>query len=292
MSATPAVSPTDSFLSLWRGFKGATSLGWSISSNWTRPFVFLIYTVLRPISGALILVVMYRFITGNRASTTAYLAFLVTGIAFWGLVQNTLAGLANGISEDRGFYKMLKYAYVSPLPFPLYLVGRGLAQLGLGVISAATVLVLATVALQLPIDPLHVNYLMLVLASVIAMVAVMGIALTYGLLLLNTRDSHGYGEIGAQVLYIASGAIFPIAVLPHPLAVIASVSPLVYWMELIRRSLLGPHALQMFAGLSDGAILGRLVLTAAATAILTAFAFRWANQRARARGLIDMEINW
>ena len=292
MSVASAVPPSDSLLSLWRGFKGATLLGWSISSNWTRPFVFLIYTVLRPISGALILVVMYRFITGNRTSTTAYLAFLVTGIAFWGLVQNTLAGLANGISEDRGFYRMLKYAYVSPLPFPLYLVGRGLAQLGLGVISAATVLVLATVALQLPIDPLHVNYLMLVLASAIAMVAVMGIALTYGLLLLNTRDSHGYGEIGAQVLYIGSGAIFPITVLPHPLAVIASVSPLVYWMELIRRSLLGPHALQMFAGLSDGAILGRLVLTAAATVILTAFAFRWANQRARARGLIDMEINW
>jgi ABC-2 type transport system permease protein len=292
MSVVRAVRPSDTLLGTWRGFAAATRLGWTISSNWAQPFVFLIYTVLRPISGALILVVMYRFITGNRASTVTYLAFLVTGISFWGLVQNCLAGLANGIGEDRGFYKMLKYAYLAPLPFPLYLVGRGLAQLGLGLISAVIVLALATVALQLPIDPLHVNYILLVLASAIAMAAVMGIALTYGLLLLGARDSHGYGEIGAQVLYIVSGAIFPIAILPGPLAAAAAASPLVYWMELVRRSLLGTHALRMFPALSDGTVLLRLVLTAAVTLVLTTLAFQWAERLARRRGLIDMETNW
>ena len=292
MSAVPAGRPSDTLPGIWRGFAAATQLGWTISSNWTQPLVFLIYTVLRPVSGALILVVMYRFITGSRAGTATYLAFLVTGTAFWGLVQNGLAGLANGISEDRGFYRMLKYAYIAPLPFPLYLVGRGLAQLGLGLISAAIVLALASVALQLPIDPLQVNYVLLLLASAIAMAAVMGLALTYGLLLLGARDSHGYGEIGAQVLYIVSGAIFPIAVLPHWLAVAASGSPLVYWMELVRRSLLGGHALRMFPDLADGTVLLRLVLTAAASLVLAAVAFRWADRNARRRGLIDQEANW
>ena len=287
-AASPAISP----VRLWRGFAAATRLGWTISSNWTRPFVFLIYTVLRPVSGALILVVMYRFITGNRASTAGYLAFLVTGTAFWSLVQNSLAGLANSIGEDRGFYQMLKYAYVAPLPFPLYLVGRGLAQLGLGLISAAIVLVLATVALGLPIDPLHANYPMVVLATAIAMAAVLGIALTYGLLLLSAHDSHGYGEIGAQVLYIASGAIFPIGVLPHPLAALAALSPLVYWMELVRRSLLGGHALRMFPELGDGTVLLRLVVSAGATLVLAALAFSWADRNARRRGLIDQQANW
>jgi len=277
---------------LWRGFASATRLGWTISSNWTRPFVFLIYTVLRPVSGALILVVMYRFITGSRGSTVAYLSFLVTGTAFWGLVQNGLAGLANGMSEDRGFYRMLKYVYLAPLPFPLYLVGRGLAQLAVALVSAGVVLSLATIALHLPIDPLRVNYPMLALASALAMAAVLSIGLTYGLLLLGARDSHGYGEIGAQVLYIASGAIFPIAVLPHPLAAAAALSPLVYWMELVRRSLLGGQALRMFPDLSDGTVLLRLLLTAAATVVLAAFAFGWADRNARRRGLIDQEANW
>ena len=290
MSAWAPASATP--IRLWRGFAAATRLGWTISSNWTRPLVFLIYTVLRPVSGALILVVMYRFITGNRPSSLAYLSFLVTGSAFWALVQNGLAGVANGMSEDRGFYRMLKYVYLAPLPFPLYLVGRGLAQLGVGLVSAGVVLALATVAFRLPIDPLHVNYLMLVLASAVAMAAVLAIALTYGLLLLAARDSHGYGEIGAQVLYIASGAIFPIAVLPAPLAAAAAASPLVYWMELIRRSLLGSHALRMFPELADGTVLLRLSLTAAACLVLAAAAFRWADRNARRRGLIDQESNW
>jgi ABC-2 type transport system permease protein len=292
MSSAVAVQPAGTPLQTWRGFAAATRLGWTISSNWAQPFIFLIYTVLRPVSGALILVVMYRFITGNRPTTAVYLAFLVTGVAFWSLVQNCLAGLANGIGEDRGHYRTLKYAYVAPLPFPLYLVGRGLAQLAVGLISAAVVLTLATLALGLPIHPLQVNYALLLLASAIAMAAVLAVALTYGMILLAARDSHGYGEIGAQVLYIISGAIFPITVLPGPLGTIAAFSPLVYWLELVRRSLLGSHALLMFPHLSDAVVLGRLVVATAATLVLTALVYRWSDRSARRKGLIDMETGW
>ena len=69
----------------WRGYSTAVRLGWAVSSNWTRPLTFVIYTILRPISGALILVVMYSVITGGRADTRTYLAFLVIGVAFLGL---------------------------------------------------------------------------------------------------------------------------------------------------------------------------------------------------------------
>jgi ABC-2 type transport system permease protein len=291
-AAVPPPSPAPLAVRLWRGFAASTQLGWTISSNWTRPFIFLIYTVLRPVSGALILVVMYRFITGNRPATAIYLAFLVTGIAFWSLVQNGLAGLANGISEDRGFYRMLKYVYLAPQPFPLYLVGRGLAQMGVGLVSAIVVLVLATVALGLPISLLRINYLLLLVSCVLATAAVIAIALAYGLLLLGARDSHGYGEIAAQVLYIVSGAIFPIAILPGPLATIAAFSPLVYWLELVRRSLLGSHSLLMFPHLGTPAVLGRLLLATAGTVLLAGLVFSWAERTARRRGLIDMETSW
>ena len=55
----------------WRGFKAATRLGWQISSNWTQPLVFVLYSVLRPLSAAFILVVMYRVISGGGANTAA-----------------------------------------------------------------------------------------------------------------------------------------------------------------------------------------------------------------------------
>ena len=34
------------------GYAAAVRLGWAVSSNWTRPLLFVIYSVLRPISMA------------------------------------------------------------------------------------------------------------------------------------------------------------------------------------------------------------------------------------------------
>ena len=276
----------------WRGFKAATGLGWQISSNWTSPLIFLLYSVLRPLSAAFILVVMYRVISGGAPGTGAYLAFLVSGVAFWSFVQYGFAGLANGTAEDRGEYRMLKYVYTSPAHFYSYLLGRGLAQLASALASATIVLVVATIALRLPIDPIRVNYPLLLAGSFLALLAVIGMAMAYGMLLLQARDSHGYGDIGAGVLYVISGAIFPISVLPGVLAAIGSLLPLVYWMEIIRRSLLGSNAIRMFPTLSDGDVLLRLVVTTAATLIVAHLVFSWADRSARRRGLIDMESNW
>ena len=80
--------------------------------------------------------------------------------------------------------------------------------------------------------------------------------------------------------------------LPGVLTTIASFSPLVYWMELIRRSLLGSHAIRMFPALSDADVLLRLLVTTVATLILAHLVFGWADRLARRKGLIDMESNW
>jgi ABC-2 type transport system permease protein len=196
------------------------------------------------------------------------------------------------MADDRGEYRMLKYVYTSPVHFYVYLLGRGLAQLATAVASAAIVLVVATIALRLPIDPLRVNYPLLLAASFLAMLAVIAMAMAYGLLLLLARDSHGYGDLGASVLYVISGAIFPISVLPGILATVAALSPLVYWMELIRRSLLGPHAMRMFPALSDADVLLRLGIATVVTLIVAHLVFTWADRLARQRGLIDRESNW
>jgi ABC-2 type transport system permease protein len=235
---------------------------------------------------------MYRVISGNGRGTAAYLAFLVSGVAFWSFVQYGFAGLSNGIAEDRGEYRMLKYVYISSLRFYLYLLGRALAQLGSAVASTVIVLIVASVALHLPIDPLRINYVLLIPGSVIALFAVVALAMAFGLLLLQMVDAHGYGELGAAFLYVISGAIFPITILPGVLAAIASLTPLAYWMEIIRRSLLGADAIRMFPGVSDGTILVRLVLTTVATVLLAQLVLTWADRSARRRGLIDRESNW
>jgi ABC-2 type transport system permease protein len=277
-------------LRTWRGLGASARLGWQVSSNWTSPGVFLVYSVLRPISAALILTVIYQVITRGRATT--YLAFLITGTAFWSFVQQGLSGFANAILEDRGQYRMLKYIYIAPQPFAVYLVGRAVAQLAGAGASAVIVLALATVTLHVPINVLRVNWPLLGAACLLALAAIVAVGMAFTFLLLAGRDTHGYGEIGAGVLYVISGAIFPIGILPGVLASVAAVSPLAYWMELVRRSLLHGQAYQMFPGLSDFEVLIRLVATTAGTIVLASLVFRWADHRGRQNGYVDRDVNW
>jgi ABC-2 type transport system permease protein len=273
----------------WSGYRTAVRLGWLVSSNWTSPVPFVIYTIIRPISGALILVVMYNVITGGRGNTRNYLAFLVIGVSFWAFVTEGVSDFAVGILEDRGRFKMLKYAYLAPLRFPVFLVGRASSKLTSAVASVAIVLVVATVGLRLPINPLSVDYPLLAIACLLAFISVMAFSIALSVVLLAGRDAYGYGEIMAQVLYIVSGAIFPISVLPGPLAFFASLSPLVYWLELTRRSILHGRVYEMFPGLSDGEVLTRLALATAGTVLLGYLVYRWADRQARWKGYIDMD---
>ncbi|HYS28497.1 MAG TPA: ABC transporter permease [Candidatus Limnocylindria bacterium] len=274
----------------WRGLGASARLGWQVSSNWTSPGVFLVYSVLRPVSAALILTVIYQVITRGRATT--YLAFLITGTGFWSFVQQGLSGFANAILDDRGQYRMLKYIYIAPQPFGVYLVGRAIAQLAGAAASAVIVIGLGTITLHLPINPLRANWLLLGVACLLAFAAIVAIGMAFTFLLLAGRDTHGYGEIGAGVLYVISGAIFPIGILPGALATMAALSPLAYWMELVRRSLLQAQAYQMFPGLSDVDVLIRLVASTIGTVVVASLVFRWADRRGRQQGYVDRDVQW
>jgi ABC-2 type transport system permease protein len=274
------------------GYSAAVRLGWAVSSNWTRPILFIAYSLLRPVSMALILAVMYTVITGNAASTRPYLAFLIIGTAFWSFIQEGVSEFATGIVEDRGRYHILKYAYIAPLGFPIFLVGRATSKLASAAASVVIVLLVGTFALHLDINPLQINYPLLIAACLLAFVSVIAFAITLSVMLLAGRDTHGYGEIMAQFLYLFSGAIFPISVLPGPIAWLASLSPLPYWLELCRRAILHGRVYQMFPSLSDGEVLLRLLVATVGTVVLAYFLFRMSDRQARRQGYIDMEANW
>jgi len=275
-----------------RAFAGATVLGWRITSSWAQPLLFAIYSVLKPLSAAFILVLMYTVISGRRGSVGGYLSFVVVGSAFWGFVQQGFADFAKVISEDRGWFHTLKYIVMSPHHMYVFLTGRALPRLVAALVSIVIVLAVATLVLHLPINPLHVDYPLLLLACLVASLTIIGMGAAYGVLLLMARESYGFAEVGSQSIYLLSGAIFPIAVLPGPLAALAALNPLVYWLELVRRALLGPSALLMFPTLSVGEVLLRLFVSAAGMLLLSHLVFTWADNRARKFGLYDREINW
>ena len=105
-----------------------------MEANWTDPILFFIYSVAKPLSAALILVVMLDIVSGG--SSPEYRAFVVIGTALWSFVVAGIAGLAWSILDDRERYRMLKYVYVSPSDFLVILLGRGVARLGVGAMGA------------------------------------------------------------------------------------------------------------------------------------------------------------
>jgi ABC-2 type transport system permease protein len=99
--------------------------------------------------------------------------------------------------------------------------------------------------------------------------------------------------VGAA-LYLFSGAIFPITILPAVLRPLGFALPLTYWLELLRRALLGPgaDAFPTLAAYSNNqlfAILGGITVV---SGILAIFAFRYFDRRARELGLIDAQSNF
>jgi ABC-2 type transport system permease protein len=278
----------------WRSFRTAAWLGWQIESNWTDPFLFAIYSFIKPISTAAILVVMYGIITQGNFESPIF-TYMYLGNAFYIYVGAVMAGVSWAVIDDREHYKTLKYMYVAPINIPMYLFGRGVAKFIVGSISVLITLVFGMLFLHLRIDLGTVNWPLFFLALVIGviMLAMMGLILA-GVTLLIAHHVWFLGEAVAGALYLFSGAIFPLEVLPAAIRWIGYVIPITYWLELIRRALVGEvaEAFPTLQGLSNEEILGILVGLTVVFGILAIFVFRWAEHQAKERGLIDMVTNY
>lgn len=102
------------------------------------------------------------------------------------------------------------------------------------------------------------------------------------------------GEAVASTLYLFSGAIFPLDLLPAWLPPIGFGFPIAYWLELMRRSLSGSaaQAFPTFSHFTDLQLTGILVGLSLVSAVLSVFLFRFCNLGAREGGLIDLVTNY
>jgi ABC-2 type transport system permease protein len=278
----------------WRSFRMASWLGWQIESNWADPFLFAVYSVVKPLAGAAILVVMYSVIT-NGAYDSPIFPYIYLGNAFYIYVGQLMTGISWAVIDDREHYKTLKYIYTAPIHFPTYLLGRGVARFLIATISVAVTIVFGVLFLRLRIDLAQVEWLLFLLTLIIGvfMLALMGLILA-GMMLLLVNHMWELGGAVAGALYLFSGAIFPLDVLPAFLRPLGYIMPITYWLELLRRSLVGSvaEAFPTLAGFSNLQLLGILLALTVLFAFLSVYTFRWCEQRAREKGVIDVVTNY
>jgi ABC-2 type transport system permease protein len=278
----------------WRSFKMASWLGWQIESNWADPFLFAVYSFVKPLAGAAILVVMFSIITGGNFESPIF-PYIYLGNAFYIYVGQLMTGISWAVIDDREHYKTLKYIYAAPIHFPTYLMGRGVARFLIATISVAVTILFGVLFLRLHIDLNAVNWVLFfttILIGVI-MLAFMGLILAGAMLLLV----HHMWELGGAVagaLYLFSGAIFPLDVLPPFLRPVGYLMPITYWLELLRRSLVGSvaQAFPTLSGLNNAQLMAVLLALTVAFALISVGSFRWCERHARERGVIDVITNY
>jgi ABC-2 type transport system permease protein len=275
-------------------FRMAAWLGWQIESNWTDPFLFAVYSLVKPLAGAAILVVMYSIIT-EGAFEAAIFPYIYLGNAFYIYVGQLMNGVSWAVIDDREHYKTLKYIYVAPVNFPLYLVGRSVARFLVATISVVVTILIGVLFLQIDIVPYQVNWPLFVAALVVGviMLSMMGLILG-GVMLLLVHHSWELGQAVAGALYLFSGAIFPLEVLPAFLRPLGYANPITYWLELLRRSLVGEvaQAFPTLRHLDNLDLMAILVGLTILFSFLSIFIFRWCEHRAREQGKIDIVTNY
>jgi ABC-2 type transport system permease protein len=277
-----------------RTFRAAAWLGWQIESNWADPFVFAIYSIIKPLASAAILVVMYSVIT-NGAFENKVFPYIYLGNAFYIYVGAVMAGISWAVIDDREHYKMLKYMYVAPIHIPTYLVGRGVARFIFGSISVFITILFGVLFLKVPLILVEIQWGLFFLSLFlgIIMLIAMGLILgSFSLIIANHVWFLGEGVAGA--LYLFSGAIFPLEVLPEWLRPVGYAMPLTYWLELMRRSMISEIA-EAFPTLAEFTNLQLVGILVGLTAVFILFAFvsfKYCDHRARELGYIDRTTNY
>jgi len=272
-------------------FKWSAWLGWQLESNWTDPFPFIIYSIAKPIAGALILVVMYRIIAGVGGQTDIGLFhYMYVSNAFFMFVAQVLFGITWVIHDDREHYRTLKYLYISPSNFFVYMMGRTVSKLLITASAVAITLAFGVFFLGVPIDILSVNWLLFIFVMFIGLACVMafGLALA-GLSFLTAKHAMGMNEGVAGIFYLFCGVIFPVSILPGWGIALAKTLPITYWLELVRRTLdLGVGVDTALSGISTATSLNILIVSTIVFMVLSIGIFKLGDYVARSRGLIDM----
>jgi ABC-2 type transport system permease protein len=279
-----------------RSFRVATWLGWQIESNWTDPFLFFIYSIVKPVASVMILVVMYWVIT-RTDTTSPYFAYMYLGNTAYIYVGSILVGVSWAVIDDREHYQTLKYIYVSPIKFYFYLLGRGMARFLTGTLSVVITMGFGLGVLKLSIHAADVNWPYLAASMLLGLASLALLGLLLGAATMQmARHYWSVGESVAGALFLLCGAIFPIDVLPAWLRPLGLALPLTYWLESLRRGVLGSAASKSIspslAGIGDGQLLLILTAVTLVTGLVSIYFFRWSEHKAREKGLIDMTTQY
>jgi ABC-2 type transport system permease protein len=281
---------------MFRTFRWSTWLGWQIESNWADPWLFALYLIVKPVTGSLVLVFMFFAARAVAQTPSEFLPYVYVSNACFGLIGTVMFGMSYVVISDRESYGMLKYIFISPARLQGYLLGRGVARglegiVGGGLTVVAGLFLFSEVRSSV-IGGIDWLWLAVFLAIGGAMLYAAGMILA-SVVFNTTRSGMFLSEGIAGVVYLVSGVIFPLTELPRWLQWVAMSLPTTYWLEGMRRALMGvpPEGSNLakspLAGLSNVQLALALIVTTVGLSLFSQWLYRWSIRKAWRNGKIE-----
>lgn len=267
-------------------------IGWKVESNWTDPFVFLAYMIAKPIASVFLIGLI--FLIGSEAAgvrNTEFFFYTFTGAIFF-IYPATMA-VSSGylMHEDRAKYEVLKHIYIAPESVKPYIFGRSIASAINATVSVIAAYVIGTIVfdnffgLSLGVNALQVNYPLLVVTILLGVIAFSFLGLLLcAINLLSFKLQYSLSEYTTGMMFLLSGVVFPVSKLPIVAQQVGSALPSTHFLNLIRLALSNSNAF-----MTD---LIYMILGTAGFAVVALLLFKFAEYKARHKGMIDRKAEY
>lgn len=204
------------------------------------------------------------FLFSGQVSSSSFLLYLVLGAGLMGMWGTTIYGSANSIGFDR-WNGTMESTLAAPIPLAWIALGRVLFNTFEGVANALFILVIGLTWFRVGL--VVVNPPLFLLASVCTFLSLSSFGLLMSTVLVLTRKG-GFITNSMEIpVYVATGTMFPIIILPYLVQPFAYILAPTWGIEAIRLS-----AIQGYHGLPVG-YWGDMGLMAAETAFYLLLAF-------------------
>src|SRR6266550_2289976 len=152
-----------------------------MDSNLTEPWLFVVYSVVKPVAGAFILVLMYTVfaLIGNRADPAAF-SYMYVGNSFFIFVGSVLFGTFQVIQSDREWYQTIRYVYMAPISYYVYIVGRAASTVAVAAFAVLITLVFGIIFLNVQIHLALASVPLFLVSTALGLAVLLAIGICLG----------------------------------------------------------------------------------------------------------------
>src|SRR6266480_1479202 len=193
---------------------------------------FLIWTI----ANTLTIVFIARGVNVSEAEQNALATKFLVGGVIWAFLGIIFEIVTETVAWER-WEGTIEYTFMAPVSRPVHLFGMGLYAVIYGILRAGIlfVTVVAVIGIQLP----DANYAAPLALLAIASVSFIGIGMMTAVLpLISPEKGTQLGFIAQGLMLVVSGVYYSVAVLPHWMQWIATISPATYALRGDRASVL------------------------------------------------------